>query len=67
MRTLFGLLMVALMLGGVLYQLVSGKVLGRDWKPYTTRDEHPVMYWTAVALEAAVALAVLYGALHDPQ
>ena len=67
MKTLFGLLMVTLMLGGVLYQLVSGKLLGRDWRPFTSRDERPVMYWTAIAREAAIGLAVLYGVLHDAQ
>jgi hypothetical protein len=65
MKTLLGLFMGTLMLGGVLYQLVSGKLLGRDWRPYTTRDERPVMYWTAIAIEAAGALWVLYGVLHD--
>ena len=60
----FGLLMVGLMLGGVLYQLASGKLLGRNWRPYSSREERPIEYWMAITLETTVALAVLYGVLH---
>jgi hypothetical protein len=48
MKTLLGLLMAALMLGGVLYQLVTGKLLVRDWRPYTSLRESPVMYWNYI-------------------
>jgi hypothetical protein len=64
MKTFVGLLMVILMLGGVLYQLVSGKLLGRNWRPFSSRNERPAMYWTAVSLETVGALAILYGVLH---
>ena len=64
MKRFFGLLMVGLMLGGVFYQLGSGKILGRDWRPYSSCHEHPILYWTAISLETAGALAVLYGVLH---
>jgi hypothetical protein len=65
MKTFVGLLMVALMLGGVFYQLVSGKVLSRNWRPFTSRAERPVLYWMAISIETAGALAVLYGVFRD--
>jgi hypothetical protein len=49
MKTLLGLLMAALMLGGIFYQLVTGKLLDRDWRPYTSRRESPVMYWNYIS------------------
>ena len=64
MKSLFGFLMVGLMLGGVLYQLASGKILGRNWRPFSSRDERPVLYWIAISVETAGALAVLYGVLN---
>jgi hypothetical protein len=65
MKMLFGLLLAGLMLGGVFYQLVFGNLLGRDWRPLTSRDESPVVYWAAITIEAAGGSAVLYGVLHD--
>jgi uncharacterized membrane protein YphA (DoxX/SURF4 family) len=64
MKIFFGLLMVTLMLGGVLYQLVSGKLLARNGRPFSSRNERPAMYWTAISLETVGALAILYGLLH---
>jgi hypothetical protein len=64
MKTFFGLLIVTLMLGGALCQFVSGKLLGRNWRPFSSRNERPAMDWTAIRLETVGALAILYGVLH---
>ena len=42
--TIFGLLMVAVGLGAVFYQLRRGNLLDRTWRAYTTREGSPKLY-----------------------
>ena len=48
------------------YQLISGKIRWRGSPAiWTYRREQPVLYWTFIGIEAAVAAAVLYTILRD--
>jgi len=60
-----GLLFSCLMLGAVLYQLVSGRLLDRNWMAYTTLEERPKLYWLTLAIETAGALTMAYFIIHD--
>ena len=56
----FGAAIVLLCIGMVIYQISSGKVVGRGgW--VATRDKNPVLYWPTIAIEIAFAavMAVL--------
>jgi hypothetical protein len=61
---IFSVLFCTLMIGIVLYQLASGKLLDRGWTVWTTRQERPLLYWTLVALQAALVAGLVYMTLH---
>ena len=44
----------------LLYQLRTGKLLGRNLKIYTTVEERPGLYWPIVVFQGIV---ILYGSI----
>jgi len=50
---------VALLVGEIIYELSSGKLLARGWKVYTRRQDNPTLYWSSIVLQMFVALFVL--------
>jgi hypothetical protein len=54
-----GSLIVALLLGETVYQLFSGKLLARGWKPYLSREQNPMLYWSSIGLQIVVVLVVI--------
>ena len=60
-----GLVFISLMFGSVAYQVVSGKLLDRSWKTFTTRNQRPRLYWSVIAIETAFVLTTSYFVLHD--
>ena len=60
-----GLVFISLMLGSVLYQVISGRLLDRSWKTFATRKERPRLYWSVIAFEAAFVLTTTYFVLRD--
>ena len=62
-----GLLMCGLLLGGLIYQLKTGTLVGRGWRVYVLREDNPILYWSSIILEAIVAfifVAILLLAIH---
>jgi hypothetical protein len=52
--TAFALLCIGL----VVYQLLSGKIVGRGgW--VTTRDKNPGLYWFTIAIEIAIVAVII--------
>jgi hypothetical protein len=49
-----------ILLGIVLYQLISGNLLNLSWKVWATRRERPGTFWTVLGIEAGVTLIGLY-------
>ena len=60
-----GIVFISILLGAVLYQLISGRLLDRSWKTFTTRNERPRLYWSAMAFETAVTLTTAYFIVRD--
>jgi hypothetical protein len=44
------------LLGVVIYQIISGKLLGRNLRVYTTRSERPVLFWTVITIQGTLYL-----------
>src|SRR6267143_3526473 len=44
----------------MVYELLSGNLIGLRWNIWTTRRERPGLYWSAVGLKAAFVLFVAY-------
>jgi hypothetical protein len=57
-RLLTGLFVLALA-GLVFWQLVTGKVLDRSWRPSVTRQDNPGMYWFIVIFQSALLMVIL--------
>jgi len=53
-----GLLILALWLGEIVYELSTGKLLARGWKVYARREDNPMLYWSSMALKILVALFI---------
>jgi hypothetical protein len=53
------------MIGVVLYQLASGKLLDRGWTTLTTREERPRFYWSLITLQAVIVAGLVYMILRD--
>ena len=53
-------IVVVLPFGLIGYQLVTGKVLNRNWKPFATSEEKPLVYWSTIGLEFVTTLLVVY-------
>jgi hypothetical protein len=60
----FELLLSFVILGLVVYELVSGKTPTRYWKPFITRKQSPFRYWFAVLAQVVTVLVLAYLALH---
>ncbi len=56
---LFGFLIAAVLIGEIVYELSSGKLLARGWKVYAKREDNPMLFWSSVALQTFVALFVI--------
>ena len=53
-------LIVALFIRQIVYQLRSGKVRPRGSREYKTRADNPIWYWSSVGAQIAVVLIALY-------
>ncbi len=51
-------------LGLVVYELASGKMPTRFWKPFITREQSPERYWRWIILQVLTALFLSYLAFH---
>lgn len=50
--TLFFAAGFALLSGGLVVELITGKIPSRrNWKALTTRGEQPVLFWTSVSVQ----------------
>jgi hypothetical protein len=38
------------------WQLLTGKLLDRNWRLWTTRQERPTFYWSMVGLQSLITL-----------
>jgi hypothetical protein len=47
------------LVGIILYQLFSGKLIGLRWEPWVLRNQRPKEYWTIFAIEASIVLGFL--------
>jgi hypothetical protein len=45
--------------GVVIWQLISGKALGTWWRPRSTRQESPGIYWFVLIVQGAIFIAFL--------
>ena len=54
--TVVALLFAAFLVGEVLYELLTGKLLVRGWKVFKSRDENPMLYWSGISLKILVVL-----------
>ena len=61
----FETLVCTILIGVVLYQLATGKLLDRGWTTVTTREERPRFYWSLLTLQAVIVAAVVYAILRD--
>jgi hypothetical protein len=59
LATVVGFLIVALLVGEIVYELRTGKLLARGWKVYAKREDNPMLFWSSVALEIFVALIIV--------
>jgi hypothetical protein len=55
----FLILIAALLVGGIVYELSSGKLLAWGWKVYAKRQDNPMLFWSSVALQMFVVLIVV--------
>jgi hypothetical protein len=62
--SLYLIICVAL-LGIVAYELVSGNLVTRYWKPYVKREENPARYWFNIIWQILGALVLAYLAIHQ--
>ncbi len=53
-----GFLIIALLVGEIIYELRTGKLLARGWKVYAKREDNPMLFWSSVALQIFVALFI---------
>ena len=53
------LVVSALLIGRLAYQLRTGKLYDRRWKAYTNRHDNPQLYWSSIILESLIALMIL--------
>ena len=54
-----GFLIIALLVGEIIYELRTGKLLARGWKVYAKREDNPMLFWSSVTLQIFVALFVI--------
>jgi hypothetical protein len=51
--------------GMILYQLITGNVLTRNWKVDTTRRESPVRFWLELSIETLITGWLLFGFVRE--
>jgi hypothetical protein len=51
-------------IGATVYELISGKVLGRLGRVLATRDHQPKAYWFSVGTDLLLTLFFAYLAIH---
>jgi hypothetical protein len=61
--SLYLIIFVAL-LGIVAYELVSGNLVTRYWKPSVKREENPARYWFNIIWQILGGLVLAYLAIH---
>jgi len=54
-----GILIIAVLVGEIVYELRTGKLLARGWKVYAKREHNPMLFWSSVTLQMFVALFVI--------
>ena len=54
-----GFLIIALLVGEIVYEIRTGKLLARGWKVFAKRDQNPMFFWSSVTLQIFVALVVI--------
>lgn len=54
------LFLFALLLGEVVYELGTGKLLARGWKVFARRDDNPMLYWSSMTLKILMTLFVAF-------
>jgi len=54
--TVVALLFAALLVGEVLYELLTGRLLVRGWRAFNSRNDNPMLYWSGVSLKILVVL-----------
>jgi hypothetical protein len=42
----------------MVYELVSGNLVGGSWNVWATRRDRPILYWSVVGVKAAFILGV---------
>ena len=51
-----GVLMCGFLVGGLIYELKTGTLVGRGWKVYAHRQDNPMLYWSSITIEVIFAL-----------
>jgi hypothetical protein len=51
---LFTLVLLAILIAHIVYQLRTGELLTRTWNVETTRDENPTQFWVVISIETGV-------------
>jgi hypothetical protein len=54
-----GFLIIALLVGEIIYELRTGKLLARGWKVYSKREDNPMLFSSRIALHIFVTLFVI--------
>jgi len=60
----FYLIISVALIGLAAYELISGNLVTRYWKPFIRREERPARYWFYVSWQILVALVLAYLATH---
>ena len=56
--------LIPLVMGGILiYQGLTGRLLNRGWRIWTTLEERPQLYWTVLIIQAAIFVFAAYLAI----
>jgi hypothetical protein len=55
---LIGCAIVGYLLVRIGCELKSGRLLARGWKPYASREDNSMLYWSSIGIEAFVVLLV---------
>ena len=50
------LFLFALLLGEIVYEISTGKLLARGWKVYARRQDNPMLYWSSMTLKILITL-----------
>jgi hypothetical protein len=57
--TVMGSLIVALLIGETVYEIATGNLLARGWKPYLRREQNPMVYWSTIGLQVFIISVVV--------